>query len=231
MILRGLLPNELRSCLKICQEKYDNNLQFNRLDLSYAHKNDIKGIGAVDMSGEVIIAKVDEKPMVINIGSRGQLFDNPFIKEQRYHCWRIEDVYDVAIYEQGEVFAVRKGLKSPVYVIDFLKHNREITAINFTLRVQDSKKAGHKLGRPRFDLRTGETKGKQRRLVAACWHVHRDVMIEIFKLNPNANLKTAMAHYKNKESFYDLYPGTADINVGSQMYPITMLELCDCGCV
>lgn len=230
MILKGLLPNELNYCLKACQEKYDNNLQFNRLDLSYSHRKDVKGIGAVDMSGEVIIAKDKGMPVLVNIGGRGQLYDNPFIEGQRYHCFKVENVYDIAIYEQNEVFAARKGLKSPVYVVDFLKHNREITAIHFTLRVRDSKKAGHKLGRPRFNLQTGGIEGKQRRLVAACWHVHRDVMIEIFKLNPNANLKTAMAHYKNKESFYDLYPGTADINVGSQIFPVTMPELCNCGC-
>ena len=99
MILRGLLPNELRSCLEACQSNYDNNLMFNRFDSSYGHKKNIKGIGAVDMSGEVIIAKIDKEPMVINIGSRGQLFDSPFIEEQRYHCWKIGDVYDVAIYK------------------------------------------------------------------------------------------------------------------------------------
>jgi hypothetical protein len=218
MILRGLLPNELRSCLEACQSDYDNNLMFNRFDASYGHKKNIKGIGAVDMSGEVIIAKVDEKPMVINIGSRGQLFDNPFIEEQRYHCWRIEDVYDIAIYENGHTFATRKGLKSPVYVVDFLKNNREITAIQFTLRVQDSKKAG------------ARRSASGRRTASACWHAHRDVMMEIFKMNPDTNLKTVMAHYKNKESFYDLFPGTADINVGSQMQPAYPEELCNCGC-
>lgn len=217
MILRGLLVNELERCLKECQDTYENNLQFNRFSTSY--KQSLKGIRAVDMSGEVIIAKDGEKTILVNVDHNQHI--NPFFKEQKYCCVKRGDdynidAYNVSVYENGLWFATRTVLKSPIHVVDFLKHNQEIRAIAFTLRVADSKKAG------------ARRSGRGRRTVSACWHVHRDIMMKIFGLNPNANLKTVMAHYKDKVSFYDLYPETANTNVGSQMQPAYPEELCEC---
>jgi hypothetical protein len=214
MILKGVLPNELKHCLENNQKHYDNNLMFNRFDQSYRHKRNTEGLKAVDMSEEVIIAKDHGKVVLVNING---LYDNPLIDGQTYHCIKNVDGYNMIVYnERGEIFAERNRLKTPILVLDFLKHNREINAVQFTLKVADSRGVG------------ARRSWSGRRTVSACWHAHRDVMIDIFELNPNANLKTAMAHYKNKESFYDLYPGTGGKNIGSQFQPAYAEDLCDC---
>ena len=62
----------------------------------------------------------------------------------------------------------------------------------------------------------------------ACWHAYRDVLVEIFNINPDATVRTALATYKGREGFESNYPGTAYTNSGSQMSPAYMPELCDC---
>jgi hypothetical protein len=106
------------------------------------------------------------------------------------------------------------------HVIDVLKNNLNAKRIDFTLRVRDSKKAGHRLSAGGWN--------KQRRMVSACWHVHRDVMIEIFDINPSARLHTALAKYEGKTDFYEKYEETGYKNVGSQMFPACPIELCEC---
>jgi hypothetical protein len=61
-----------------------------------------------------------------------------------------------------------------------------------------------------------------------CWHGYRDVLIEVFNINPAARVYTAMAKYRGKESFYREYPQTGHRNVGAPIAPVTMPELCDC---
>ena len=41
-------------------------------------------------------------------------------------------------------------------------------------------------------------------------------------------MRTAMAKYLGRESFYEKYPKTGHQNIGSMAYPVTMPELCDC---
>ena len=89
-------------------------------------------------------------------------------------------------------------------------------AISFTLRVNSSKEPGH----------TITHSGK--RWVSACWHCHRDVMIAMFKYNPNIRIKSAIADYKGKEDFKFKFPATAYINVGSMMQPRNMEDGCEC---
>lgn len=67
-----------------------------------------------------------------------------------------------------------------------------------------------------------------RRTVSACWHVHRDIMVEVFNLNPSARISTSLADYRGREDFLNKYPGTAHHNIGSMMTPAYMPELCDC---
>lgn len=67
-----------------------------------------------------------------------------------------------------------------------------------------------------------------RRLRAACWHAYRDVLTEVFNINPDAVVVTGLARYNGREGFESTYPGTAYTNIGSQMAPVTMPELCDC---
>lgn len=62
----------------------------------------------------------------------------------------------------------------------------------------------------------------------ACWHAYRDVLTLAFSLQPDAVIETGMALYRGKTGFEDAYPATAFRNVGSQLLPSTMPELCAC---
>lgn len=67
-----------------------------------------------------------------------------------------------------------------------------------------------------------------RRIKAACWHAYRDAMIEVFAINSNARIYTALAKYRGIEGFEANYPQTADRNIGSVAAPAYMPELCEC---
>lgn len=67
-----------------------------------------------------------------------------------------------------------------------------------------------------------------RRIKASCWHAYRDVMIEVFRINPKARIATGLAVYKGIEGFEANYPRTAYMNIGSMMSPAYMPDLCDC---
>lgn len=62
------------------------------------------------------------------------------------------------------------------------------------------------------------------KLPNASWEAHRDFLIALFEINPNASVRTKFAHYDGKEKFYELYPATGYENIGSQMEPCTMPE-------
>ena len=68
-----------------------------------------------------------------------------------------------------------------------------------------------------------------RRVFAVCWHGHRDFMRAVFRVNPDARIKTMWADYKGSEVFEDIFPDTAYKNVGSMMYPATADSVCKCG--
>ena len=67
-----------------------------------------------------------------------------------------------------------------------------------------------------------------RRVNAVCWHVYRDVLVELFNINPKAHVKTMYAKYYGREQFYDKFPATAEINVGSVFQPACAADVCDC---
>ena len=94
--------------------------------------------------------------------------------------------------------------------------------INFTIKVKDSKGAGHRLGHQKT------SSGNRRRLACACWHVHRDLMIEIFRRKPDAVLKSALATYNGKEDFESSFEGTYYRNIGSNFDPMYAGEACEC---
>lgn len=89
--------------------------------------------------------------------------------------------------------------------------------VSFTLRVESSKGLGHRIGHS----------GK--RMVAACWHAHRDVMKALFKEYPNARLTSALATYRNADDFNRSFPATGNKNIGSMMQPMFMSDACECG--
>lgn len=62
----------------------------------------------------------------------------------------------------------------------------------------------------------------------ACWHAYRDVLTEIFDINPDARVRTSLAHYVGRDGFESSYPATAYKNIGSMFQPAYMPELCEC---
>lgn len=67
-----------------------------------------------------------------------------------------------------------------------------------------------------------------RRMPAACWHLTRDVLAAAFDVNPDLRVHTMMARYIGRDGFNDLFPDTANHNIGSIVSPAYMPELCEC---
>ncbi len=88
--------------------------------------------------------------------------------------------------------------------------------IHITLRVKDSKKAGHSLG-----LASHST-GNTRRLTSACWHVHGDFFDCLFAINSNATIMS------RGNKITEAHGNWTDFNCGSVMNPLSASEKCDC---
>jgi hypothetical protein len=67
-----------------------------------------------------------------------------------------------------------------------------------------------------------------RRMPCACWHAYRDVLSAVFDAFPDAVIRTSMAVYRGHAGFTETYPETAYQNIGSELYPVTMPQLCEC---
>lgn len=92
---------------------------------------------------------------------------------------------------------------------------------------------GNQMGLPAPELapgqrRSGNVLAGERRVNAVCWHAYRDALMEVFEINENTKVRTALAKYLGSDSFYDEYPATGHVNIGSVAYPVTMPETCDC---
>ncbi len=89
-------------------------------------------------------------------------------------------------------------------------------AVRFTLTVSKAANKGGRIGH------TG------RRIAAACWHVHRDIMVAIMTIFPDARIKTAQADYRGIEDFMDKFASTGYTNIGSQIEPMYFNNACEC---
>jgi len=130
------------------------------------------------------------------------------------------DLYDIAEHV-GVAIADRGSVNSRNHSI-----NKVGRAFSFGLRPDVS------LGRSEGDYKYQRTSASgfnaDRRVFAVCWHGHRDFMIELFKRDPDARLKTMWADYKGRDSFEDNFEATGYKNVGSMMYPMQAREVCNC---
>lgn len=94
--------------------------------------------------------------------------------------------------------------------VSFERLTPEGRRMRFTLRVKDSKGAGHRLG---F---TG------RRMSKACWHVHGHFFDALLRVNPDVYIKPAgLTIDRNGGNWQDR-------NIGSQMHPLYFSEACEC---
>jgi hypothetical protein len=62
----------------------------------------------------------------------------------------------------------------------------------------------------------------------ACWHVYRDVMIEVFDLNEDARITTGLEVYRGRDDFENKFEATYWKNAGSMMEPVAFGQLCEC---
>lgn len=120
--------------------------------------------------------------------------------------------------EQLSVVADRIGVK----LYELREDGR---ALRFTLRPTGDR---DEWGNYPYQRRTASWQDTERRVWAVCWHGHRDFMREVFRVNPDARIKTGWADYKGAENFEENYRDTAFINVGSQMFPQQANEVCFC---
>lgn len=101
--------------------------------------------------------------------------------------------------------------------------NQKGTRWAVTLRVRDSKGPFHRLS-----AQPAYSGGKQRRLVAACWHAHRNFMMALFELAPETTIRSSFTVYRGAADFADKFPATYYRNAGAPILPQAYGSLCEC---
>ena len=132
-------------------------------------------------------------------------------------------VFDVHIDDIKDIVATvsKEGYDGNIIIKSIEdKTNRNGFRTTFNITVQSSRDKGSKV-----KVYSG------RRISAACWHAHRDVLKELFERFPNARVQSgrlAKIEYNGKDDFYNKFPSTGYINMGSQAFPEQVREQCDC---
>jgi hypothetical protein len=93
---------------------------------------------------------------------------------------------------------------------------RDGRAISFTLTVKRSDGPGARRSA------TG------RRISAACWHAHRDVLGAIFRVAPDGRVKSAFADYRGALDFEDKFDQTG-LNYIDGYGTVRYRDACECG--
>lgn len=100
--------------------------------------------------------------------------------------------------------------------------NKKGDAFKMRLKVHSSRRPGSRVSPSRWG-------SKVRRVASACWHANREFYREIFAINPNARIRTALAHYKGEEDFEEKYHATGYGHDGPFGYPICGIgTACNC---
>jgi hypothetical protein len=68
-----------------------------------------------------------------------------------------------------------------------------------------------------------------RKVNAVCWHGFRDFFRECYAIEPNAEFRTALDHWKESEDFENRYRESGLRNIGSQAVPLDAANACECG--
>jgi hypothetical protein len=95
--------------------------------------------------------------------------------------------------------------------------SRRPNHMRFTLKVHDSK------NKPGARRSMGG-----RRMASACWHLNRDLYVEMFRINPDAEIHTMLTTYRGFMDFIDQYPLTGSYNVGCEAHPLRIMDACNC---
>lgn len=82
-------------------------------------------------------------------------------------------------------------------------------ALRFRLSVDRTQPRGENGELPYQRISQSRMSGiRGRRIAAVCWHGHRDFMRALFRTNPEARIKTALADYRGSEDFERKFSGT-----------------------
>jgi len=76
--------------------------------------------------------------------------------------------------------------------------------------------------------RTSAGTHDERRVHAVCWHGFRDYFRAVYKREPDAVFRTAIDTWRGADDFEARYRASGHHNVGSQIYPRAMAEVCAC---
>lgn len=125
-------------------------------------------------------------------------------------------IYNVPLHELRAAMLSVSCLYEGNLIFNRLEQHRNHIA--FTLRVLRSDAPGHRLGFGRT------SKGNRRRLVAACWHAHRDLLALVFEWFPEARLSSAGGSYNGRNDFRSNHNRTG----GSMMDPLSYRNACEC---
>lgn len=104
--------------------------------------------------------------------------------------------------------------KGNLRIADDRAFGTKTPGVQFVLRVCNSRAYGARLS----------STGK-RHTPSASWEAHRDVFREVFRLNPDAVISTAIATYRGSADFERNFPATANAPMGSRAEPTTIREL------
>ena len=101
-------------------------------------------------------------------------------------------------------------------------------ALSFTLRTREAA-PGDPVRWQRRSINQVRKDGEFRRVAnAVCWHGHREFMLQVFEINPDARIQTGLADYRNREDFKLKYRSTFR-GVDQRAHVRAYGQACDCG--
>jgi len=120
------------------------------------------------------------------------------------------------VTEQEMYKAIRETAAQYAGNVKFKTFTPKGKGFNFTLTVHKAADAG------------GRRSAEGRKIAAACWHVHRDFMRNLYTLNPAAVIISSFARYEGRADFEETHGTTGDRNIGSGFNPQSYRNACKC---
>lgn len=218
MEIRGLTEEQIRQAVERATKKYNGNLELKELSVpvplevpeerSYSYTRPegyvVYTIGESGMTPysytrhetkEIAEREADAARVLATRGYHGHNEDNPafyvlvrFEKEEEVtNHYTVDHTYE---YRVGKPLNKRGDAYSRV-----------------RLGVKTARRPGSRVSQIRYSY-FGPLPEKRKRIASACWHAHRDFMYEVFAINPDARIKSALATYNGLSGFEREFPGT-----------------------
>jgi hypothetical protein len=115
------------------------------------------------------------------------------------------------------------------YVADELRPlNKRGDRFSARLKVRSARRPGSRVSQERWSY-YGPVDVRQKRINSACWHAHRDFLAEVFDVNPEAKVISALATYDGRDDFERKFPNTYEGQGMSGPAPISNIgAACNC---